>query len=117
MTTPENPDSLRSTLKSINAAYESIRQARLDAGVAPGEPLLWPTPADHPDSLGYVIRRASGKLVGPFSGHDIAAQYVDPDDEIIVVNEHGNVIDYGPQFDEERAEEDQEAYDWWRSQQ
>jgi hypothetical protein len=28
--------------KRINAAYDRIRQARLDAGIAPGEPMLWP---------------------------------------------------------------------------
>lgn len=32
----------------INAAYDRIRQARLDAGIAPGEPMLWPDGIPYP---------------------------------------------------------------------
>lgn len=51
-------------------------------------------------SHGYVIRRASGGAAGPFSTRETAEHYRQPGDEIVVMNEHGNVIDYGPQFSE-----------------
>ena len=47
---------------------------------------------------GYVIRRAAGDLVGPFESSMAAQEYMVRGDEMLVVNEHGNVIDYGPQF-------------------
>ena len=50
--------------------------------------------------MGYVIQRASGELVGPFFTRSAAEHYVAAGDEVVFVNEHGNVIDYGPQFDE-----------------
>jgi hypothetical protein len=50
---------------------------------------------------GYVIRRASGELVGPFSEEHEAVHYLRPGDEIVRVGKHGNVIDYGPQFGED----------------
>lgn len=52
---------------------------------------------------GYVIRRASGQLVGPFESSVAAQPYMVDGDDLLAFNEHGNVIDYGPQFGEEPA--------------
>ncbi len=48
----------------------------------------------------YMIRRAWGGGAGPFESESAALPYMNAGDEIVVYNEHGNVIDYGPQFDE-----------------
>lgn len=50
---------------------------------------------------GFMIRRQDGSSVGPFFTEDDAVSYVRPGDEIYVINKHGNVIDYGPQFGED----------------
>jgi hypothetical protein len=50
---------------------------------------------------GYMVRRTGGNLVGPFRTEQDAKGYLQPGDEIVRVNEHGVIIDYGPQFGEE----------------
>jgi hypothetical protein len=55
--------------------------------------------------IGWMIRRPDGALCGPFD-RAAAEHYANPLDEVFAVNEHGNVIDYGPQFDEGEGGDD-----------
>lgn len=58
-------------------------------------------PEPPPSGVGYVVRRASGEMFGPFATNGEAFDYVtDESDEVVRFNEHGNVIDYAPQFDD-----------------
>lgn len=51
-------------------------------------------------NLSYMIRR-SNKEFGPFHTMEDAIEQMNPGDEIVTYTEYGNVVDYGPQFDEE----------------
>lgn len=80
------------TVEQLTALFYMVRRVETEVS--------WPFDPAPKIAAGWVIRHADGKHVGPFYEQRDAERYAKPSDEIVRVNEHGIVIDYGPQFDE-----------------